>query len=285
MIDMLMPSKESPSQVMADYDTMRVGGEFFPCNVRTFLMRHAARGSGLPFEDRPEIQVRLAAMLDILDKSSSRIVTIHDSLRRPREQMSPFEIIMSTVLTKEGVDDISRTIMLHHRTPGDPAIREKGAVIADVSPQLVRSDLAEGSQVILVVRGPALVGLAFFFPPERIPSHFSTLNARFPETSNAALLQVLVAPSAQGSGVFDCVMNATLTALQSCGAQLLIGEVEHTNERAQRAYQKYNGSLHTTYRSESLSPSGISTSFIGLSIPISGTEHEQSYFRNAIDAR
>jgi GNAT superfamily N-acetyltransferase len=158
--------------------------------------------------------------------------------------------------------------MKHHREPGDPTIEDKGVVISNITPRWVHARIEDNHQLIKCIQGEKLLGVSFFNAPESCPKHLRELNERFPKTRNATLTLMLVAPEAQGQGVFHLLMNATLTALQATGADLLIGEVEHTNERAKSAYAKFNGVIHPDISSPHKAPNGEMTAFLGLSIPI-----------------
>ncbi len=235
------------------------------------LVPHSAR----QYRSLPEASGQnIKAAFRELWKSESFIEGLAIQLQSEPLASSPLKISRLDFLFHDMANEISRTIMLHHREPGDPAIREYGGVIADVSPQLVSRDIRDGCQAILCHRQGQLVGLAFFLPPGKLTEDFSDLDAHYPNTRNAGLVQVLVAPSALGSGVFETVMNATLLTLQSTGADKVLGEVEHTNDRAKRSYEKFSGQIDDTFSTESISPSGKPTQWNALNIPMPGNQRD-----------
>lgn len=206
-------------------------------------------------------------LLEMMQEITERIVSqLPPGLSPP----SPYKKISEReeIITPEEFEQICSVIMKHHREPGDPTIEDKGVVISNITPRWVRARIEDNHQLIKCIQGEKLLGVSFFNAPESCPKHLRELNERFPKTRNATLTLMLVAPEAQGQGVFHLLMNATLTALQATGADLLIGEVEHTNERAKSAYAKFNGVIHPDISSPHRAPNGDMTAFLGLSIPI-----------------
>jgi ribosomal protein S18 acetylase RimI-like enzyme len=209
-----------------------------------------------------------------LRKSESLIEGLRTKLQAQLPDPLPLQVERTEFLPHLHAQEISRTIMLHHREPGDPAIRNLGGVIAQVPPELVTSVIRGGCQAILCHQQGRLVGLALFLPPGKLTGSFEDLDAHYPNTRNAALVQVLVAPAAQGTGVFETVMNATLLALQSTGAEMVLGEVEHTNDRAKGAYRKFLGVIDDSFSTARTFPSGKGTKWNALIIPMPGHQTE-----------
>ena len=226
---------------------------------------------------------RIMKALEIIEESTERIHAIEREERSDAPNQSGERTCRVEAVSEELAETMSEMIMRHHRRPGDPEIQEKGVVIGNISPDIILKDVIRGSQAILCYRDGDLVGLSIFFAPERPPSYFSDLTACFPDTKNAILDLVLVDPSAQGSDVFEILMNGTLTAIQAAGAELLIGQVEHSNDRAQGAYRrKYGGEIHPDIIHEVLAPSGQKTNFYGLSIPVPWYEEQRNIERKIL---
>ncbi len=159
-------------------------------------------------------------------------------------------------------------MMLHHREPGNPEISRHGVVIAKITEGLLKGDVRDGAQMLVCMKGRSILGVSQFFAPSEFPSFGAPLHAEFSGLKNAYLLLMLVRPSQQGSPVFPMLMNATMIALGVSGADHIVGEVEHTNHRAMKAYSRFGGRIVSEVSLPHCAPNGAETSFLGLSIPM-----------------
>lgn len=223
--------------------------------------------SNLPEESLHRINFHLG----ILEQSVNRIKGVIDffPLTNPP---GPFETHRIDFLSIEEAQRISETILRHRRAPGDPTIREKGVVISNVTHEVVRDCFLSGFQTIECLRDGKVAGVSMFLPPDAPSSTYAAVNERFAGSRNGVLHLILVHPEYQGKGVFGILMDATLTAMQACGAERLIGHVEQTNERAMEIYrEKLSAEIASDFQKES-----GGTVFYGLSIPIPHRDHKIS---------
>lgn len=207
-----------------------------------------------------------------LSRSLGKLDSCLKSINKSFEELQaePLPLVGTVRIGGNGreIREICSLIQQHRREPGDPSIKDRGVVISDYDARLLETDISDGAQIIVCYEAKSIIGISVFHPPEACPNWLMPLNARFNDSTNASLALMLVSPDCQGTGIFEMLMNATMVSAAALGASHLTGWVEHTNERAIRAYGKYNGAVDREITSEVSSPTGKVTSFIALRIPL-----------------